>query len=153
MKITVLLMLLSFFTSFMFIGCQDSGEIVATIPSVGVHIYRYTGYYANGNKIVAGGIVLNIKEDGTLTGTWALEKTGSSGGINIGPQIGTGQLTGTIEGAKASINLNPEYVDNNVILDGEFRNGQFVGTWTNITFRGPWVHGDFEAIKVDAIAL
>lgn len=129
------------------VGCSDSGNIVDSTPTVGVHTYIYTASL-EGKEVITGKIILNVDEKGNLTGTWELERIGPSS-LNTGPQIGTGQLAGTIDGANVFISLHPGKMDDYVDLKGEFVDGQFVGKWIYNTMIGPSVQGDFEA-KIDA---
>jgi len=57
-------------------------------------------------------------------------------------------LAGRVDGRSVTINLNPGWVDNNVILAGTVVDGRIEGQWTWITFAGPTTTGTFVATKV-----
>ncbi|MEK6756645.1 MAG: hypothetical protein AABZ02_10890, partial [Bacteroidota bacterium] len=61
---------------------------------------------------------------------------------------GAGLLTGMVDGRDVSINLNPGWVDNNVVLQGTFENDRLRGRWSWITFAGPTSEGTFDATKI-----
>ena len=52
-----------------------------------------------------------------------------------------------IQGTSISMNLNPGWADNNVVLSGTVEKDRISGKWTWITFVGPTAEGTFEAIK------
>lgn len=86
------------------------------------------------------------KTDSTaIAGTWAFQ--GVSSVDRVGPQVGSGTLAGELTGSKLSIDLNPGWRDNNVILIGSAQGEKIVGTWSWITFAGPTSNGTFEAVK------
>lgn len=54
---------------------------------------------------------------------------------------------GGIRGARVTVNLNPQWVDNNVFLSGSFDKDRFSGTWMWSTFVGSTAEGKFEALQ------
>jgi hypothetical protein len=141
-----MLLVVSFLVTAFFGGCQDRGN-----PSgngrVPAGSYRYEGYDSKGNSIVVGTMSFSFVDSVSIRGEWALEKNGPSD--NIGPQIGAGQLTGRVDDQVVSINLNPGWVDNNVVLQGSFENERLRGKWSWITFAGPTTEGTFDATKIN----
>lgn len=137
------------FTTFI-AGCNDSGEQVVghvniefIYPTTG---YSYKAYNAKGDIVVEGTMRLTTNKSGEASGSWIFEKRGQSD--NIGPQVGTGSLSGNKDGSAISINLNPGWADNNVFLNGKIENGKIIGKWSWTTFIGPTSEGQFEAIEV-----
>ena len=70
----------------------------------------------------------------------------------IGPQVGSGTLSGRFVDDNVVVNLNPERTDDNVILTGTLtiQGGpvtwlSYEGTWTWETVAGPRSHGTFRA--------
>lgn len=128
-----------------FCGCQDRGNPVSRGP-VPAGSYRYQGFDSEGASIVVGVISISYRDSVSVVGEWALQNIGPAS--NIWPQIGTGLLTGRVDGRSISIDLNPGWADNNVVLDGKLVDGRIEGQWTWITFAGPTTRGTFVATKV-----
>lgn len=128
-------------------ACKDSGDtLVGSPPPGGSPVkWSYRGYNSKGSLIVIGKVVLAQIDSTTINGTWILE--GITAGEQVGPQLGTGKLTGMIQGTSISMNLNPGWADNNVVLSGTVEKDRISGKWTWITFVGPTAEGTFEAIK------
>jgi hypothetical protein len=116
--------------------------------------YIYTAWSQGGEVVVSGTFDLIFGErteaDGTITisGDWQLQRVGG-GGREVGPQVGEGEMRGTIDNdGNLSINLNPDWADNNVFLSGHFsdeRFGDFEGMWSYATFAGHTAGGTFRA--------
>jgi hypothetical protein len=126
------------------LGCKDAGVPVTDVPGPRTS-YQYEGYDSKGTLVVTGVITLSYADSVTITGEWAFEKVGPSDGI--GPQIGAGLLSGMAHGPEISINLNPGWADNNVILSGKIEGDRIQGKWTWVTFVGPTTEGTFTATK------
>jgi hypothetical protein len=129
-------------------ACKDHGEPIASIPLLPgpPTSYSYNGYNSKGQLVVVGSMTLAVTDSRIVSGRWNLECI--TPGEKVGPQTGNGTLSGNIDGASVSINLNPGWVDNNVFLFGSFDKGRFSGTWTWSTFIGPTSAGSFEALQV-----
>ena len=95
--------------------------------------YAYTGYDRNGKEIVKGTLSLAVDDSGRISGTWDLALTDTTA-IMIGPQVGEGTLVGEVRGEEAGINLNPDFVDNNVLLFGHFTMAGIAGVWQYVGF-------------------
>jgi hypothetical protein len=52
-----------------------------------------------------------------------------------------------LRGNVLSINLNPDYVDNNVLLTGRFSRTGYSGQWQWVGFRGVITSGTFQAVR------
>jgi len=108
--------------------------------------YKYTGYDSKGNIIIFGIITIGQDTSSVVKGTWKFESIGNCD--NVGPQLGAGNYIGSLDSGKTlMLNLNPDFVDNNVILTGKFENEHYTGTWSYYGFPGLINHGTFEAHK------
>lgn len=117
--------------------------------------YDYTARSNGGEVLVTGTLDLDYSEsvaaDGTvaITGHWDLQRRGP--GEDVGPQVGEGDLDGTVDSdGNVWINLNPDWADNNVFLSGSFSGeqfGDFEGTWSYSTFIGHTNGGTFTAVR------
>jgi hypothetical protein len=130
-----------------FPACDDQGENIVSNPFPGPEpsTYTYRAYTSAGVLAVSGSITLARTDSTTVAGSWVLN--GISSTDRVGPQIGAGTLAGRIEGSKLSINLNPGWADNNVILAGSVEGEKIAGTWSWVTFAGPASSGTFEAVR------
>lgn len=128
-------------------ACKDSGDsaVNSPYPDRVPSSYDYRAHTAGGTLAVIGTITLQKTDSIQVTGTWALE--GVSDVNRVGPQLGAGTLTGRLEGSSISLNLNPGWADNNVILLGTVGSDRISGTWTWVTFAGPTTSGNFEAVR------
>jgi len=95
--------------------------------------YKYIGYNDNGNTVITGYLWIESVDSTTVKGRWDFKR-----------------IKGNFEGIKdsqgsMSLNLNPEWVDNNVILDGSLLNSDYDGNWSYVGFPGVINSGSFEA--------
>jgi hypothetical protein len=147
------IVLLAVFSLALFSGCQNESSVTATHPdsqldkpdAVTEIAYSYTGHSQTGAMIVRGQLILSVRDTANLTGRWSLRALVDPN--RIGPQVGTGRLTGQLRGGTLTINLNPNYVDNNVMLRGRFLRDRYAGEWTWIGFAGVLNSGTFEAVR------
>jgi len=105
--------------------------------------YQYAGYDEGGAKIVEGRLSLTSLDGDRLKGTWELKQIGEP--KRIGPQVGTGELIGTVRGTEVLVDLNPNMNDNNVNLRGKVEGKRYKGTWSFVGFAGTLSAGTFEA--------
>ena len=84
-------------------------------------------------------------DSSSISGAWDFNVIGSP--ENIGPQTGEGEYIGTVENNLLWINLNPEWADNNVHLDGTIDGNKITGNWVYSVFAGSMNHGTFSAEK------
>jgi hypothetical protein len=80
-----------------------------------------------------------------VSGSWEFQKIGEP--QQIGPQVGRGELRGVVDAERISIDLNPDYRDNNVILNGVVSGDTISGSWMYVGFPGPINSGTFQATK------
>lgn len=105
--------------------------------------YAYSGYDSTGVQIVRGWIKINLDDSTTISGEWELGKIGDP--ENIGPQVGSGTLMGNLQNNQLFLNLNPEYVDNNVFLICPYDDQKLAGKWNYSGFPGIINYGTFVA--------
>ncbi len=109
------------------------------------NIYQYSGYDSLGVKIIEGSFSIVFGDSISISGEWNFSAIGNP--ENIGPQTGEGEYIGTIENNELRINLNPEWVDNNVNLAGNINGNNIAGNWTYSGFPGIINYGTFTAEK------
>jgi|SRR5918911_4303054 hypothetical protein len=107
--------------------------------------YQYVGYDEGGAKVVEGRLSLTSLDGDRLKGNWELKQVGEP--KRIGPQVGSGELVGTVRGTEVLIDLNPNMNDNNVNLSGKVEGKRYTGTWSYSGFAGRISAGTFEATK------
>ncbi len=107
--------------------------------------YAYTGYDSTGVEIVHGWIKINFDDRTNISGEWELDKIGNP--QNIGPQVGSGNLVGSMVNDQLHLNLNPQYMDNNVILTCPYSDQKLTGKWFYIGLPGGINYGSFVAEK------
>jgi len=105
--------------------------------------YAYTGYDSTGVKIVAGWIKIVFDDRPAVSGEWELDKI--SDPKNIGPQVGSGSLEGVLENNQLIVNLNPNYIDNNIFLICPYDDKKLAGKWNYSGFPGILNYGTFVA--------
>lgn len=115
-----------------------------TKDDINIHgTHRYIAHDSTGITIVTGHLSISFEDSSNLSGEWELEQIGNP--ENIGPQTGNGTLIGGINQDTIWINLNPNYMDNNVQLNGILQNGGFNGEWISIGYPGILNKGSFTA--------
>jgi hypothetical protein len=131
-----------------FVACTDKGDSPAgslqpgDVPAT----YSYRAFNSKGDLAVNGTMTLTLVNTTSIAGTWTFVAIIPSD--KIGPQVGTGRLTGTIQNSSISIDLNPGWADNNVFLQGTVSSDRFTGRWMWSTIIGPTADGTFEAVRV-----
>ncbi len=121
-------------------SCRD----ITVSPSYETN-YHYEAFDKNGKLGVSGLLTINFKDSPDLQGEWELSSEDDS--LDMGAQVGEGQLEGTVQGDTIFINLHPGFADHNVILYGKIANDSLTGQWWWITFIGPTNQGTFVATK------
>ena len=99
---------------------------------------------APGTWLLRGSWDFEIGADSAISGTWRAHWLVADTLAQIGPQVGSGVLSGRLQSHGAlSIDLNPNLVDNNVwVRVGPTERGA-EATWVWSTFAGPWTGGPF----------
>jgi len=121
--------------------------------SVLIGDYQYTSYDKQGGKVVEGRLSITSVESKRvrsetviqLKGNWQLNKVGTQ--EYIGPQVGSGDLVGSIDKDEIWIDLDPNISDANVFLNGKVEGKRFHGTWSFKGYAGTINQGTFEATR------
>lgn len=128
------------------VSCADEplGPRVQLQGDVTLH-YRVMN--AMGAAVVEGTLDFTVHADSTISGAWAIDwAPGADRSTPVGPQIGSGALVGiTRPDTTLSLDLNPEFRDNNVILQAAATRTGVSGAWSWIGFAGDIAHGLFTA--------
>ncbi|MFZ5517625.1 MAG: hypothetical protein ACOY90_13340 [Candidatus Zhuqueibacterota bacterium] len=107
--------------------------------------YSYSGYDSTGVKIVQGWIEFQTTDSSTVVGQWELSPVGNP--QQIGPQTGSGELSGGQVDGRIYMDLNPTYRDNNVVLEADYNREKLDGEWSYIGFPGVLNRGSFKAVR------
>ena len=108
--------------------------------------FRYSALDATGSPLLTGRLTLTSVDDSTVTGTWNIAwAPGADTTSPVGPQVGSGTLTGRRVGGTLILELNPGNADNNVGLQAIPHSGGYSGTWQWTAFTGPRAEGRFVA--------
>ena len=113
------------------VACHDQGTSYKGNP---FGKFSYTAYDTLGNAIYSGSLVL-YQEGTEITGYWEFQDGRS------------GDLDGTIQGTEMSLNLNPGFIDNNLLLHGTLSGNTYSGVWQQVGFPGIMDQGSFTAVK------
>ena len=107
--------------------------------------FAYTGFDSTGVEIVRGWIMFDFDDSTSISGDWELDKIGNP--QNIGPQVGSGNLVGSMVNDQLHLNLNPQYKDSNVFLICPYDDQKLTGKWNYAGFPGVINYGSFVAEK------
>ena len=107
--------------------------------------FAYTGFDSTGVEIVRGWIMFDFDDSTNISGDWELDKIGNP--QKIGPQVGSGNLVGSMVNDELHLNLNPQYKDNNVFLICPYDDQKLTGKWIYAGFPGVINYGSFVAEK------
>jgi hypothetical protein len=137
MKAVILFIALA--STLLFSSCGDDSSTNSSMTT-----YKYTGYDSTGVKIISGYLWVESTDSSIVKGRWNFKLVHNE--ENIGPQIGSGSFDGVKDSqGNMSLNLNPEWIDNNVFLIGSFNNSQYHGDWNYVGYPGVINAGSFEA--------
>lgn len=139
----VIIIFITFASFLLFSSCSEDSPTNSLTTT-----YKYTGYDSSWNKIVTGYLWIESIDSIEVKGRWDFKLTGEE--ENLGPQIGQGDFEGITDiSGTMSLNLNPGWVDNNVILNGNtFLPYRFDGMWSYVGFPGIINWGRFEATQI-----
>jgi len=136
-----LILFLAAFTFLFFYSCGDDSPTNSSMKT-----YKYSGYDSTGNKIISGYLWIDSFDSTVVKGKWDFKQVSNE--ENLGPQIGKGNFEGIKDSqGSMSLNLNPEWIDNNVFLIGSFQNSHYNGDWNYVGFPGVINSGSFEAVQ------
>jgi|WetSurMetagenome_2_1015567.scaffolds.fasta_scaffold44441_2 hypothetical protein len=134
-----LLAIAAFF--FILAGCTKDNPV----ESASSGSFQYMAYDTTGTPMVSGWMTINIQDSTHVTGEWHFNKLNNP--LNIGPQTGEGNLIGLFDNGQLHINLNPDYIDNNVFLIGKIQAVTYSGTWNWSGYPGLINRGNFQATR------
>jgi hypothetical protein len=140
MKAIILIIIITG-VSFLY-SCGDDSSTNSSMTT-----YKYTGFDSTGVIIISGYLWVESTDSSIVKGRWSFKLVHNE--ENLGPQIGKGNFDGVkdTEG-NMSLNLNPEWIDNNVFLIGSFNNSQYRGDWNYVGYPGVINAGSFEATQL-----
>ncbi len=103
--------------------------VVTPAGVIPIGTYKYTALDQEGKVIAAGELYITAATPSSVTGTWEI-KTAAPQEMT-GPQNGKGAIHGSVEPKSGLIylDLNPDMMDNNVVLTGIFKDGKLSGAW------------------------
>ena len=130
--------ILLFVSLCLLIGCSNAVE-----PPPGA--FNYEAYDSTGALGVTGWLTITITDSSHIAGEWHFKKAGNPEAM--GPQLGSGVHTGGFYNGNMNLNLNPQMIDNNLVLSGTFTGNTYRGKWMWITFAGETNHGSFRAVR------
>ena len=122
----------------LFISCSEDNPLGPNNTS-----YHYKAFDKNGNLIVSGYLWIEFADSSNVTGHWDLKQINIT--ESIGPQVGQGEFRGVFTDGLLNIDLNPDMVDNNVVLSGTINNTSYQGNWIYYGFAGLINTGSFFA--------
>jgi len=132
-----------FIVCFISFHCKNVSEtILFDVPD---GTYAYFSYDSSSTLVAKGWFKFEHEDSANIKGIWEIKKVGNPG--NIGPQDGEGELVGMISDTSVSINLHPNFADNNIILAGKIDNKYIYGKWHWATFAGITNWGSFNSKK------
>ncbi len=141
MKINLIIVIL--FLS-LIIYCEKDKSTIGFEPDPSGS-FTYQSFDTLGTLLVTGGLTFEHTDSVLIEGSWRLNNV--SNRHDIGPQVGNGNLLGSIIDSSISMDLNPGFKDNNLYLEGIINDTNFEGRWSWISFAGVTNWGTFKAIK------
>jgi hypothetical protein len=105
--------------------------------------YSYQAYDQSGRLVVTGLLRFDKLDIDGVKGSWQMNNVNGSERTGISEAFGV--FEGFLKGDALYLNLNPGWVDNNVILQGMQTSGGFEGDWAYIGFPGVLNQGKFKA--------
>ena len=108
--------------------------------------YRYLAYHNSSDPVVVGSLHIVTNEDGSITGTWKLTRTGTQPTLEVGPQVGSGRLWIEIDRSARIIMRTTMIADFEVIMVGTKENDKVRGEWQYRNDTGTVATGEFTAV-------
>lgn len=141
MKLKVLIILLFFC---IVISCEKDDSFIGFEPGPSGS-FNYQSYDSLGFLIVIGWLKFEHTDSVMIEGSWQLNNINNRN--DIGPQFGQGELIGSITDSQIWMELNPQFVDHNMHLEGTINDKIIEGKWYWISIRGVTNWGTFKASK------
>ncbi|NNG27801.1 MAG: hypothetical protein HKM87_09770 [Ignavibacteriaceae bacterium] len=108
--------------------------------------YSYRSFNFLGELVGEGTLYINEPDSNGITGNWHIRKVREC--RNCGAQFGSGVLMGSVENDTLRINLNPNEIEIDTELIGEFGKGSFSGDWKWLNQEGFGYSGTFKAERL-----
>jgi hypothetical protein len=112
-------------------SCEDAG---APVNPGDLGTFSYVAFDNSGTPIVRGILVLHADNE-KISGSWQFADGRS------------GELAGFIDNDALILDLNPGWVDNNLVLHGRMTGKTYAGKWEQIGFKGIMAQGTFTATR------
>ena len=125
-RFAVFLLLLFFAMS-----CKDAGT---SYSGIYLGTFAYKSLDSLGAVVAQGSIAL-YNDNSRISGYWRFDDGRY------------GELVGTANNGNIALNLNPHFVDNNLILQGTLSGDIYAGNWKQIGFPGIMARGTFSAVR------
>lgn len=113
--------------------------------------YNYKGFDTNGVLLVEGVITLRVDETNKVQGEWKLQVLDKEKLKDLGPQDGSGKITGHLKEDRIFLNLNPAVFGDNIYLDGKITRANIFkinGKWGRYGYyAGKLIDGNFEMTR------
>lgn len=137
-------------------ACDSTAPKAGPLVLVSGGNYTYTAYTTLGRPVLQGTVHLEygvLPALGTppqgLAGTWEVHwLPGVDQSIQVGPQVGSGQMDGVTDETGVRLAFLPNLVDSGVLLNGLVRGQDVSGTWEYTTIAGPSQTGRFTLVAV-----
>jgi len=126
---------------FLFLSCSSS----QTSEQYPYGSYLYRSYNFLGDLVGEGTLYISEPDSNGIMGNWSIRKVRECN--NCGAQFGSGIFIGTMEEDLMRINLNPDNVEIDTELIGEFGSGSFNGEWKWTDQAGFGFSGTFKAAR------
>jgi hypothetical protein len=126
---------------FLFLSCSSS----QTSELCPYGSYSYRSFNFLGELVGEGTLYINEPDSNGVTGNWHIRKVRECS--NCGAQFGSGILIGSVENDTLRVNLNPNDVEIDTELIGEFGSGSFDGAWKWLNQEGFGYSGTFKASR------
>jgi len=126
---------------FLFLSCSSS----QTSEQYPYGSYLYRSYNFLGDLVGEGTLYISEPDSNGVMGNWNIRKVRECN--NCGAQFGSGIFVGTLKDDLMRINLNPDNVEIDTELIGEFGSGSFDGAWKWLNQEGFGYSGTFKASR------
>ena len=103
--------------AFLFVGLLGCKESVTSTAEFQSGVFDYSAYDAAGGLSTSGTLTLS-RNDSQVTGSWQFNNGQS------------GRLVGKFLSDSIALDLNPGWMDNNLILEGRLSGKTYSGKWT-----------------------
>jgi hypothetical protein len=125
MKLNVIIVLL--FLS-LIVSCEKDNSSIGFEPGP-PGSYTYQSFDTLGTLLVTGWLKFEHTDSTQIEGSWELNNVSNRN--DIGPQVGNGILLGSIIDSSISMDLNPQFRDHNLYLEGIIKDSYFEGKWAS----------------------